>query len=90
MRDPNWEEQIGPGGGLIKMLGERFGALRVHAMLDHACDCILCRRPSEYIGAFEVKDTIELYGLCHRCADLPDCIEKVEANLKARAAARIN
>jgi hypothetical protein len=90
VRDRNWKEQVAGADELIAVLSERFGALRVHAMLPVTTFCILCGRGTEYVGAFEVRASLYLYGLCHRCADLPDCIERVESRLRARAAAGVN
>jgi len=90
MRDEDWEEQVMPADELIRALSKRFGAPMVHTLMPLTSYCLLCTRRTEFIGAYEVKDSIELYGLCHSCADLPDCIERVELRLLARAAARVN
>lgn len=90
MRDKNWADQVAPADALIRALNEKFGAPKIHALMPVTSFCILCTRQTEYVGAYEVKDSIELYGLCHSCADLSDCIERVERSLRARAAAKVN
>jgi hypothetical protein len=90
VRDRTWKERVAGADELIAVLSERFGALKVHTMLPLTTFCILCGRGTEYVGAFEVQASLYLYGLCHGCADLDDCCERVELRLRARAVARVN
>jgi hypothetical protein len=90
VRDRDWLEQAAPADEFIKMLGEQFGAAKISAMLPNATLCVLCGEVSEFCGAFELKATLHLYGLCHPCADLSDCIARVERCLLARSSASVN
>jgi hypothetical protein len=90
MRDHDWLEQAAPADEFIQILREQFGAAKISAMLPNATLCVLCGEVSEFCGAFEMKANLRLYGLCFPCADLPDCIERVERTLAARESASIN
>jgi hypothetical protein len=96
VKDRNWAEQVQPADEFIKVLSQRYGAAKASAILEHASGCILCHQPTEYFCVLKRARTLPrqsrwfLCGLCLPCANLSDCVERIERIDLAHASASVN
>ena len=56
---------------------------KVKTVPMQAPDCLLCNRTGQFIGVYMpfAGGAKVIYGLCDPCADLPDCIARVDEKL---------